>query len=92
MNTKGLAGNNNGKNNDDFCDRFGKCLSMKNISAKKIHEDFALTWKVREDELLFEKWMTTQDWETKFYQLKVLEKDIDVGEKFCGKNVCNVKP
>ena len=65
---------------------------MKNISAKKIHENFALTWKVREDELLFEKWMTTQDWETKFYQLKVLEKDIDVGEKFCGKNVCNVKP
>ena len=71
-----------------MCDRFGRCYSLSEMknSAKKIHQDFALSWKASESELLFENQMFTNDWETKFYNFRenINEKDIEDARKICG--------
>ena len=71
---------------NDLCDRSNKCLTL-NASSREVHENFALDWKVKKNELLFQRWMAVSDHELQYHPLEdITDEKIEEARTFC-KNV-----
>ena len=88
-----VLGNKDNNFSNDLCYRNGRCLNTTAghlISGEEIHKA-ALSWKVHEEELIFEKWMNTTKEELQFHPLEAKFDDLQEAQEFCDGVCCSIR-